>query len=60
MHFPPSLLCSIPIVILQIENDDDRLFVAELYQEYKYIMFKTAYNIVEDTHTAEDLVVCNI
>lgn len=56
MHFPPSLLCSIPIVILQIENDDDRLFVAELYQEYKYIMFKTAYNIVEDTHTAEDLV----
>lgn len=56
MHFPPSLLFSIPIVILQIENDDDRQFVTELYQEYKYVMFSTAYNIVEDTHTAEDLV----
>lgn len=56
MHFPASLLCSVPIVILQIENDDDRQFVTELYQEYKFFMFKTAYNIVEDTHTAEDLV----
>lgn len=56
MHFPASLLFSIPVVILQIENDDDRQFVTELYQEYKYVMFKTAYNIVEDTHTAEDLV----
>lgn len=56
MHFPASLLCSVPIVILQIENDDDRQFVTELYQEYKFFMFKTAYNIVEDTHIAEDLV----
>lgn len=56
MYFPASLLCSVPIVILQIENDDDRQFVMELYQQYKFIMFKTAYNIVEDTHTAEDLV----
>lgn len=56
MYFPASLLCSVPIVILQIENDDDRQFVMELYQQYKFIMFKTAYNIVEDAHTAEDLV----
>lgn len=52
MYFPASLWYSIPIVILQIENDDDRQFVTELYQEYIFIMFKTAYNIIEDTHTA--------
>lgn len=56
MHFPAPLMFSVPIVILQIENDDDRQFVMDLYQEYKYAMFKTAYSIVEDTHTAEDLV----
>ena len=56
MFFPKSLLFSIPIVILRMEDEDDRQFVTELYQKYKLNMYYAARRIVKDPHTAEDMV----
>ena len=56
MYIPKTLLFSIPIVILQIENDDDRQFVTDLYEKYKFKMYRTAFSVVGNAHTAEDLV----
>ena len=56
MYLPTSLLFSIPVVILQIENDEDRQLVISLYQRYKINMYYESLNVVEDEHIAEDLV----
>ena len=56
MFFPKSLLFSVPIAILRMEDEDDRQFVADLYQNYKLNMYYTARKIVKDPHTAEDIV----
>lgn len=56
MFFPKSLLFSVPIAILSMEDEDDRQFVADLYQNYKLNMYYTARKIVKDPHTAEDIV----
>ena len=56
MFFPKSLIFSIPLVILRMEDEDDRQFVADLYQNYKLNMYYTARKIVKDPHTAEDIV----
>lgn len=56
MFFPKSLLFSVPIAILSMEDEDDRQFVADLYQNYKLNMYYTAHKIVKDPHTAEDIV----
>lgn len=56
MFFPKSLLFSVPIAILSMEDEDDRQFIADLYQNYKLNMYYTARKIVKDPHTAEDIV----
>jgi len=56
MFFPKSLIFSIPLVILRMEDENDRQFVTELYQKYKLNMYYTARRIVKDPHTAEDMV----
>ena len=56
MFFPKSLLFSVPIAILRMEDEDDRQFVADLYQNFKLNMYYTARKIVKDPHTAEDIV----
>ena len=56
MFFPKSLLFSVPIAILSMEDEDDRQFVADLYQNFKLNMYYTARKIVKDPHTAEDIV----
>lgn len=56
MFFPKSLIFSIPLVILRMEDENDRQFVTELYQKYKLNMYYTARRIVKDPHTAEDIV----
>ena len=56
MFFPKSIFFSIPLVILRMENEDDRRFVTELYQKYKLNMYYAARRIVKDSHIAEDLV----
>ena len=52
MFFPKSLIFSIPLVILRMEDENDRQFVTELYQKYKLNMYYTARRIVKDPHTA--------
>ena len=45
----------IPAIIMAIENDDDREFMSALYINLYPLMKTTAYTIVKDTATAEDL-----
>lgn len=46
----------IPLTILNIEDDDDREFMADLYQGYYPLMLKRAGEIVCDQQSAEDMV----
>lgn len=45
----------IPLVILAIENDDDRAFMEELYSSYQRLMFSETFNLVQDEWEAEDI-----
>ena len=56
MFFPNSLIFSVPLVILRMEDENDRQFVTDLYLKYKLNMFYTARRIVKDPHIAEDMV----
>lgn len=46
----------IPTTILAIENEDDRSFMIQLYTNYRWMMYKVALEIVQDSQTAEDMV----
>lgn len=46
----------IPIIIMTIENDDDREFMIQLYLKYNTLMFSKAKQIVHDDFIAEDMV----
>ena len=45
----------IPICILAIEDDDDRAFMAELYLNYRRLMYKEILRIVHNEWEAEDV-----
>ncbi len=46
----------LPIVILAIENDDDREFMSMIYYQYNRLMFSEANKIVQNDADAEDIV----
>ena len=46
----------IPMAILAIENDDDRTFMIQLYVDYRWFMYNIAYEIIQDSQIAEDMV----
>lgn len=46
----------IPYCILVIEDDDDREFMASLYQRYNRLMYSTVRKIVKDPFDTEDVV----
>lgn len=46
----------IPIIIMAIENDDDREFMIRLYEQNKKLLYSTAKSIVHDNFIAEDMV----
>ena len=46
----------IPLIIMAIENDDDRDFMITLYTDYYGLMRKHAYQIVEDNSVTEDMI----
>lgn len=56
MFFPNSLIFSVPLVILRMEDENDRQFVTDLYLKYRLNMYYTAWRIVKDPHIAEDMV----
>lgn len=45
-----------PIVILAIENDEDRLFMQRLYEDYHQIMYREARRILHGDDAADDMV----
>ena len=44
------------IILLPIENDDDREFLTRIYLDYRRLMFSVAIEIVKDPLVAEDIV----
>ncbi len=46
----------LPYVILAIENESDRDFMARLYTDYKLLMFSSIKKIINDQDVAEDLI----
>ena len=46
----------IPIIILTIENEDDREFMSELYCDFSKLIFSKVYSIVKNREAAEDIV----
>lgn len=46
----------LPYVILAIENESDREFMAKLYTDYKLLMFSSIKKIINDQDVAEDLI----
>ena len=46
----------IPIAILAIENDEDRIFMEGVYEEYQPMMFRIARSILRNMEDAEDAV----
>ena len=45
----------IPFVILAIENDEDRIFMQNLYESYHRLMCAQAYEVLHDWHNVEDV-----
>jgi len=45
-----------PVVISAIENDDDRFFIAQFYEQYYPIMKKKAYELTHDYSIIDDLI----
>lgn len=56
MFFPKAIFFSIPLVILRMDNEDDRQLVTELFVKYRLNMYYTARRVVRDPHIAEDMV----
>lgn len=46
----------IHIFILAIENDEDRYFMIELYQNYKALLYFTAFKIMNDNFIVDEIV----
>jgi len=46
----------IPMIIMAMEDDDDRTFMINLYERYYPLMYSRARAIVRDEMTAEDMV----
>jgi len=44
------------MLLLQIENPDNRLKAERLYEKYRYLMYSEAYKILHDERLAEDAV----
>ncbi len=45
-----------PIVLMLVEDEDDRAFIKRLFLQNKFAMFGMALRIVKDYHTAGDMV----
>ncbi|MGM9603306.1 MAG: RNA polymerase sigma factor [Faecousia sp.] len=49
-------MITLPLMILAIENDDDRAFITQIYLKYRKLMYAVAIDIVRDSHIADDMV----
>lgn len=46
----------IMMIIEELENDDDKIFIVNLYRGYYGLVRKTVYNITNDRQNVEDLI----
>ena len=46
-------MMTLPIAMMMMEDGDDRSFMEKLYIQHRYLLFRTAYNIVRHPQTAE-------
>lgn len=46
----------LPIIILAIEDDDDRSFMTNIYLKYERLMFSEAYKITQHIQDTEDVI----
>ena len=46
----------LPMAILMIEDENDRVFIERLYMDNRFLMFKKAFEIVHNPFAAEDIV----
>ena len=53
-------MITLPLMILAIDNDDDRAFITQVYLEYRKLMYAVAIDIVRDPQIAEDMVAASI
>jgi len=44
------------LAILNIENEEDQIFMADIYTDYSPLMYKNAFEYVENNYDAEDIV----
>ena len=44
-----------PIIILAIENEDDREFMMQLYTQYRALLYSEIYKIVQNEWDADDV-----
>lgn len=49
-------MLTLPVAIMMMEDGDDRSFMEKLYVQHRYLLFRTAYNVVRNPQTAEDMV----
>lgn len=45
----------IPMIILAIENEDDRAFMAQLYEDYNRLMYSELHKLISDDWAVEDV-----
>ena len=45
----------LPIIILAIEDDDDRAFMTNIYLKYERLMFSEAYKVTKHIQDTEDV-----
>lgn len=53
-------MITLPLMILAIENDDDRAFITQVYLKHRKLMYAVAIDIVRDPQIAEDMVAAAI
>lgn len=49
-------MITLPLMILAIDNDDDRAYITDLYLKFRKLMYSVAIDIVRDPQIAEDMV----
>lgn len=53
-------MITLPLMILAIENEDDRTFITQVYLKYRKLMYAIAIDIVREPQIAEDMVAAAI
>ncbi|MEG1844559.1 MAG: sigma-70 family RNA polymerase sigma factor [Clostridia bacterium] len=45
-----------PLILLAMDNQDDKAFMAKVYEDNRVLMYKIAYKVLHDRHDVEDAI----